>query len=108
MESWGTTLAEIDAAHAATDQMWHEFLRVPDLSVGLYVIPAGEDDPQSPHHEDEVYYILAGRGTLRVGDREFPAETGSILYVSREVPHHFHDVTEELRVLVFFAPAHTD
>lgn len=108
MDTWGTTLADVNLAHAAAGQMWHEFLRVPHLSAGLYVIPVGGDDPQSPHHEDEVYFVLSGRGTLRAGDREFPAEPGSILYVAREVPHRFHDVAEELRVLVFFAPAHTE
>ena len=107
MESKALTRAEIDLAHAAEGAMWHEFLRVPDLSVGLYVIPAGGVDPQSPHHEDEIYFILSGRGTLRAGDHEYPAEAGSLLYVAKEVPHLFHDVTEELRVLVFFAPAHT-
>lgn len=101
-------LSEVDHAHQSAGEMWHEFLRVNDLSVGLYVIPAGGDDPQSPHHEDEVYVVLSGKGVLRAGDVEFPAEAGSILYVAKEVPHRFHDVTEELRVLVFFAPAHTD
>jgi mannose-6-phosphate isomerase-like protein (cupin superfamily) len=95
------------AAHAAGGEMWHEFLRVPELSMGLYVIPAGGDDPQSPHNEDEVYYVVSGRGILTAGDQEYAAEPGSILFVAKQVPHKFHDVTEELRVLVFFAPAHT-
>ncbi|MGD9714602.1 MAG: cupin domain-containing protein, partial [Thermomicrobiales bacterium] len=80
---------------------------VSDLSVGLYVIPAGGTDPQSPHGEVEVYYVISGKGTLRAGDKEFPAESGSVLYVAKHVPHEFHDITEDLRVLVFFAPAHT-
>lgn len=101
------SLDDVNVAHAAAGQMWHEFLRVPDLSLGLYVIRVGGDDPQSPHNEDEVYFILSGKGVLRAGDEEFPAEAGSILYVAKQVPHRFHDVTEELRVLVFFAPAHT-
>ena len=107
MDSKAVTLAEVNAAHAAGGEMWHEFLRVLDLSVGLYVIPAGADDPQSPHNEDEVYFILSGKGTLRAGDNEYQAETGSVLYVAKDIPHRFYDVTEELRVLVFFAPAHT-
>ncbi len=107
MDASSIHLSEVDRAHKSAGEMWHEFLRVNDLSVGLYVIPAGGDDPQSPHNEDEVYVILSGKGVLRAGEEEFPAEAGSILYVAKQVPHRFHDVTEELRVLVFFAPAHT-
>ncbi|MCC6943475.1 MAG: cupin domain-containing protein [Thermomicrobiales bacterium] len=108
MDSASYVLTEILAEHAATGAMWHEFLRVPDLSVGVYVVPAGGDDPQSPHNEDEVYVVLSGKGMLRAGDDEYAVEPGSVLYVAKQVPHHFHDVTEALRVLVFFAPAHTD
>lgn len=107
MDAKAFSMDEVIAAHAAGDAMWHEFLRVPELSMGLYVIPAGGDDPQSPHNEDEVYYVVSGRGTLTAGDQGFPAAPGSILFVAKQVPHKFHDVTEELRVLVFFAPAHT-
>lgn len=107
MDAKASSLDDVISAHAAGGAMWHEFLRVPALSMGLYVIPAGEDDPQSPHNEDEVYYVVSGRGILTVGDQEYPAEAGSILFVAKHVPHRFHSVTEELQVLVFFAPAHT-
>jgi mannose-6-phosphate isomerase-like protein (cupin superfamily) len=107
MESSSYALTDIEAAHAAKGELWHEFLRVPDLSMGLYILPAGSTDPQSPHHEDEVYYIVSGRGTLTAGDREYPVGPGSILYVAKEVPHKFHDIEEDLHVLVFFAPAHS-
>jgi mannose-6-phosphate isomerase-like protein (cupin superfamily) len=107
METQSHSIEHVSLAQAAAGNMWHEFLRVPDLSVGLYVIPEGGDDPQTPHNEDEVYFILSGKAVLTAGDQELPAEAGSILYVAKRVPHRFHDVTEELRVLVFFAPAHT-
>ena len=63
------------------------------LSMGLYVIPAGGDDPQSPHNEDEIYYIVSGRGKLTAGDQEFAAQPGSILFVAKQVPYKFHSVT---------------
>jgi mannose-6-phosphate isomerase-like protein (cupin superfamily) len=107
MNAKAFSMDEVLAAHAAGAAMWHEFLRVPEMSMGLNVIPVGGDDPQSPHNEDEVYYVVSGRGTLTAGDLEFPAEPGSILFVAKHVPHKFHDVIEDLQVLVFFAPAHT-
>jgi mannose-6-phosphate isomerase-like protein (cupin superfamily) len=88
-------------------ELWMEFLRVPAMSAGVYRLAAGQDDPQTPHHEDEIYYVLSGRAVLRAGDREIPAERGSILFVEAEAEHRFERITEDLTVLVFFAPAET-
>src|SRR5437016_4302455 len=41
-----------------------QHLWVPDLSVGTYSIPAGGTDDQTPHSEDEVYVVTAGRARL--------------------------------------------
>ena len=98
-------LPDLLARHAAAGRLYHEFLRVPDLSVGLYVLPAGDTDPQQPHTEDEVYYVVSGRGAIRVGAEDRPVQAGSIVYVAANVEHRFHDVVEDLIILVFFAPA---
>ena len=82
-----------------------EFLKVPDLSMGLYVLPAGGTDPQSPHTEDEVYYVVSGRARIKVGHEDRDVQAGSIVYVARNVEHKFHSIEEELKVIVFFAPA---
>ena len=86
---------------------YHEFLRVPALSAGLYVLGAGDSDPQRPHREDEIYYVTSGRGMMRVGTEDRPVEPGTVVYVPPRVEHRFHSITEELRVLVVFAPAET-
>ncbi len=93
---------ELDAA-AAGGEPWLEFLRVPDLRVGLYVLPAGGTDPQSPHAEDEVYHVVRGRAVLAVDGEELPVGPGSVVYVAAGVGHRFHSIAEELEVLVFFA-----
>ncbi len=98
-------LAEIAARHAEAGKLYLEFLRQPDLSVGLYVLPAGGTDPQKPHTEDEVYYVLSGKARIRVGEEDREVRTGSLVYVAKNVEHRFHSIEEELRVLVFFAPA---
>lgn len=87
------------------DSLYLEFLRVPALSMGLYVLPAGADDPQQPHREDEVYSIVRGKGMIRVDDEDRPVEAGSVVYVAAGVEHYFHSITEDLQILVFFAPA---
>ena len=83
---------------------YEEVLRVAALSAGVYTLPAGSEDRQSPHREDEVYAVLAGRGSVDIaGDREAVAP-GSLVYVPAGVPHRFVDITEDLEVLVVFAP----
>jgi mannose-6-phosphate isomerase-like protein (cupin superfamily) len=82
-----------------------EFLRVPALSAGLYALPAGAADPQRPHTEDEVYYIVSGRARILVAGESHPVGPGSIVYVKANDEHRFHDITEDLSILVFFAPA---
>ncbi len=77
------------------------------MSAGLYVLPVGATDPQKPHHEDEMYYVIRGRGRFRAGDEEAEVSAGSVLFVAAEIEHRFDDITEELAVLVFFAPAET-
>lgn len=103
MQDW--ELGEVDAARAADGQRYREFLKVPDLSAGLYVLEAGAVDPQSPHTEDELYYVVSGRGVVTVGDETREVAAGSLVFVGAAVPHRFHDIAERLELLVVFGPA---
>lgn len=98
-------VAELLARRAATGRAYLEFLRVPHLSAGLYVLPPGARDGQAPHTEDELYLVLSGKGQLRVGELSTPVGPGSVCFVQANAPHLFHSVTEELRLLVVFGPA---
>ncbi len=88
---------------------WVEHLRVADLSVGTYSTPAGGTDDQAPHTEDEIYVVMAGRATLAIGSAAAGPTTevgpGTVIYVPAGEEHRFTDVTEDLAVVVFFAPA---
>jgi mannose-6-phosphate isomerase-like protein (cupin superfamily) len=75
------------------------------MSAGLYVLPAGAVDPQLPHKEDELYYIVRGRARMKIGSEEESVRAGSIIFVEAKAEHRFFDISEELLVLVFFAPA---
>ena len=99
-------LAEVTAAQRRSGEAYLQFLNAGSLSVGLYALPAGGDDPQQPHAEDEVYYVVAGRATLRVGEEDRPVAPGSIAFVAAGVEHRFHAIAEDLTLLVFFAPEH--
>ena len=82
---------------------YHEFLRVPALSCGVYNLPAGSKDLQGPHDEDEVYYVLEGRARLRVDGEERRVQAGSILYVRATSEHSFIEIEDDVTLLVFFA-----
>jgi len=106
MDAWEYT--DIKATRAAAGEPYHEFLRVPDLSAGIYVLDAGATDLQSPHSEDELYYVVAGRGLITVGAETRPVGPGSLVFVAATVPHRFHDIAERLELLVVFGPAEGD
>lgn len=82
-----------------------EDLRVPDLSLGTYSIPAGAHDPQGPHTEDEVYVVQSGRARLWTPDLTVDVGPGSVVFVPAGEEHRFVDVEEDLTVLVVFGPA---
>ena len=98
-------LPQLISQREVANKLYLEFLKVPDLSMGLYILPAGGVDPQSPHTEDEVYYVVSGKAQIQVADENCAVQAGSIVYVAKNVEHRFHSIEEELTVLVFFAPA---
>lgn len=98
-------LHELENRTTEHGQPYFEFLRVPAMSMGLYRLTSGLPDLQSPHKQDEVYYVLSGKAQLEVKDKREPAVPGCILYVEANTPHKFVDIQEDLEVLVFFAPA---
>src|SRR6202043_713246 len=99
------SLPEIEEQRAQSGKPYREFLRVPAMSAGLYVLPAGGTDLQSPHHEDEIYYVVRGRARFKAGSEDREISAGSVIFVPAQVGHRFYDITEELAVLVVFAPA---
>jgi mannose-6-phosphate isomerase-like protein (cupin superfamily) len=97
-------LADLLSAQRAGSTPYLEFLREASLSAGLYVLPISAIDRQSPHTEDEIYVVLAGTALFTAGDQTRPVQRGDTLFVAAGVPHRFHDVTDELHLVVVFAP----
>ena len=86
-------------------ELYLEFLNCSTMSVGVYALAAGSTDPQQPHTEDEIYYVLDGRGQVRVDDDDLDVKPGSVIFVAAGQRHKFHSIAEDLRLLVVFAPA---
>lgn len=96
---------ELDQSRSKLGKRYFEFLRIPAMSAGVYVLPKGGADPQSPHREDELYYVVRGRARMKAGEEDNAISAGTVIFVGANVGHRFYDITEELVVLVFFAPA---
>ncbi len=81
-----------------------EFMSVPDMSCGIYRLEPGASDPQHPHRQNEIYYVLTGAGSFHDKDGRREVSQGDVLYVSANAEHRFEDITETLTLLVVFAP----
>lgn len=100
-----TSLSRVLAERAASGESYREFLRVPAMSMGVYHVPRGGVDGQRPHGEDEVYLVVKGRSRFTCEGRTVDAREGDLLFVPARAEHRFHDIDEDLDLLVFFAPA---
>jgi mannose-6-phosphate isomerase-like protein (cupin superfamily) len=99
-------VAELLAKRDSRIHTYEDFFTGELLSLGLSVWPAGQPDNQEPHSEDEVYFVIAGKGRIRVGDEDEAVAAGSVVFVPASLVHHFHEIEEDLQVLVFWAPPH--
>lgn len=105
MNTASFSMSEILEQQQDSHSHWLEFLRTSNLSMGVYRIPKGTNDrdTHTPHDEDEVYLTTSGKGKLTADGQEFAMETGAIVFVKAGIDHHFHDIDEDLNVLVFFS-----
>lgn len=98
-------ISELIKQREQSSRSYLEFFRADSLSLGVYHLAAGANDPQQPHGEDEVYYVESGRGRIKVGAEDREVEPGAVIFVKAGHEHRFHSITEDLTLLVFFAPA---
>ena len=89
------------------DETWSQPLRVAPMSVGVYVLSAGSKDEQTAHREDEIYYVVRGRAVLRIGSSTRAVAPGDCIFVAAGDPHRFEDISDDLELLVVFAPAYS-
>ena len=104
MDIW--EMAELIEARENLGERYLEFFiaETGTLSLGLYVLQAGDTDPQQSHTEDEIYYVVSGSARVQVGDGDREIGPGDVIFVGTDVPHRFHSIMETLTLLVVFAP----
>jgi len=100
----GALAAAAAALQGRGEEPYAVAMRRGSLELGFYA-PRGVDS-QEPHDQNEVYVVVAGRGTFVVGDRPNSFGPGDALFVAAGTPHRFEDFTDDLEVWVmFYGPA---
>lgn len=60
---------------------------------------------QTPHAQDEIYFIIRGRGVLVHDGKRDPVEPGDIVFVAAGTEHQFEDAADALALWrVFYGP----
>ena len=78
------------------------FINKDSLAAGVLVLKPGEEDTQTPHDSDEVYYVISGNGFLKIKDKDYKVSKDKLFFVAKDMEHYFHGNTKELKVLYFF------
>ena len=81
-----------------------------ETTAGAFAIIEEVDPLDTPLHvhanEDELFYVIEGEHVFRVGDDEFPAGPGAVVFAPRQVPHaHRRVVPRTGRFLTMVSPA---
>jgi mannose-6-phosphate isomerase-like protein (cupin superfamily) len=77
---------------------------------GAFTIIEEVDPLDTPAHvhtnEDELFYVIEGEHVFLVGDEEFAAGPGAVVFAPRNVPHsHRRVVPRSGRFLTMLSPA---
>lgn len=92
------------AAANSVDGLYGVLLENGSMELGYYQ-PKGSDE-QSPHHQDEIYIVQTGTGTLLRGDEMIAAGPGDALFVAAGVEHRFVDFSDDFGAwVVFYGPS---
>lgn len=76
------------------------------LTVYEIQFPPDSGPPLHVHQrEDEYFYVLEGVLSVRMGEEEFEAAAGSLVFQPRGIPHTFRSSGEGARALLMVTPS---
>ena len=70
------------------------------MSVEIYA-PVGTD-PQTPHEQDELYLVHAGRATVEMDGGRHEVVPGTVFFVAAGVEHRFVEFSRDFSAWVVF------
>lgn len=84
---------------------WLQLVDRSTLMLGRYRLKAGAKDGQNPHDRDEAYFVVSGKGSFTASGETRKVTAGDLVFVAAKAKHRFHDITEDLDLLVMFSTA---
>ena len=87
---------------AKGDSYYHTFINRDNLASGVLRLEPDEKDTQTPHENDEIYYVVRGDGFLSISGKDYTVSEAKAYFVGKNIEHKFHGNKKELVVLYFF------
>lgn len=97
--------ADLVKQRADSERSYLPFVNIATMDLGIYSLPKGGTDSQSPHALDEIYYVLSGKAKIDIAGTSHAVKQGSIILVAAGAEHKFLEIEEDLDLLVFFSKA---
>lgn len=73
-----------------------------DIALSLPLHPR----QQTPHAQDEIYFVVRGRGVLLHDGKRDTFESGDLLFVAAGIEHQIEGISEDFAVWrVFYGPS---
>lgn len=85
-----------------SENYFHTFINRESLAAGVLYLGPGEEDTQTPHESDEIYYVIEGDGFLKINKKDYPVSEGKVFFVAKDIEHFFFGNSKKLVVLYFF------
>ena len=79
-----------------------DFLHNSSFEVEIIRLNPGQKDTQGPHSEDELYFVMEGKGYINMVEKNYEVRKGSCIFVPSKTKHYFHGNKERLVVLYVF------
>jgi mannose-6-phosphate isomerase-like protein (cupin superfamily) len=67
----------------------------------VFFAPRGTDY-QTPHDEDELYFIARGTGDIVIGGERHRFEPGDVFFVPAKIEHRFENFTDDFATWAVF------
>ena len=101
--SFDTLLAQLPRATTATWPAGEPFAHaLAHGSMSVEAFAPNELDRQSPHQQDELYFIQHGSGTLTIDGTAHACTAGDAFFVATGQPHRFSNFTRDFATWVVF------
>jgi mannose-6-phosphate isomerase-like protein (cupin superfamily) len=80
---------------------FREFIDTRGIQAGIIRLHPGENDTQEPHSVDEVYYVIEGKGFIKLNGKNQAIKKGTSIFVRTGTEHRFFGNIQDL--VIFYA-----